>query len=136
MPTPRRVCPKPGCPNLQPCTTHEAADRARRNERVKQYGYSSANWQRVRKQRHAIANGFCELRLDGCTINASHTHLDPRLQGDHRAATINDVVACCANCSGAIDAPRSHRGGGVDTALLPAAVTRARPKVTETGLVF
>jgi hypothetical protein len=103
-----KVCSKPGCPHLQPCPTHMAEDRARRNARVRDYGYGSSNWQQVRKQRHALAQGRCELKLDGCTITATHTHLNPELQGDHRTATIYHARACCASCSGAIDAPRAR----------------------------
>jgi hypothetical protein len=107
-----------------------AEDRARRNARVRDYGYGSSNWQTVRKQRHALAQGRCELKLDGCTITATHTHLNPELQGDHRTATIYDTRACCSSCSGAVDAPRS-RGGGLTTQKPPTAATRARQKVTE-----
>ncbi|HEV8105558.1 MAG TPA: hypothetical protein VGP69_17640 [Gaiellaceae bacterium] len=41
-------------------------------------------------------------------MRATHVHLDPRLEGNHDAATLEDCRACCASCSGAVDAPRAH----------------------------
>ena len=111
-----RHCATQGCTRLVlkgRCPQHKAADAQRRNARVKAYGYSSTNWQRIRQLRYAIANGICELKLPGCTSLATHTHLDPAAHGDHRSATIYQARACCANCSGAIDAPRSNRRGAV-----------------------
>ncbi len=105
----KRVCSKPNCPHLQPCPVHTLEEQARRNERVKAYGYSSSNWQNVKKKRRAMAAGKCELDLPGCTVIATHTHLDPRLNGDHRHATVYNARACCSSCSGAVDAPRAKR---------------------------
>jgi hypothetical protein len=105
------VCAEPGCPRLTDhgarCLEHSAPDRARRNARVAEYGYNREHWQTVRRQRLALAGYRCELQLDGCTEVASHVHLDPRLQGNHDAAQLHDTRACCASCSGAIDAPRA-----------------------------
>ena len=111
-----RHCATSGCNRLVltgRCAEHKQADSRRRNQRVRDYGYSSTNWQRIRQLRYAIANGICELKLPGCTSLATHTHLDPAANGDHRSATIYQARACCANCSGAIDAPRSNRRGAV-----------------------
>lgn len=107
-----RVCATPGCPDLANtgayCDTHAAPDRARRNQRVRDHGYSSRNWQTIRAQRLAIAGYRCELQLDGCTQLATHVHLDPALNGNHTIARLEHTKACCPQCSGAIDAPRSH----------------------------
>jgi len=106
------------------CFEHKRLEQNRRNQRVAEYGYSSANWQRVRTRRRILAAGLCELQLPGCTKTATHTHLDPAAKGDHRRATLDQARACCANCSGAIDAPRSIGGEGLSRMFAPAANPR------------
>jgi hypothetical protein len=68
---------------------------------VKRHGYKSAHWQKVRRQRLELA-GY-ELKLAGCTIQATHVHLRAAYEGQHRAADVTDRRACCASGSGAID---------------------------------
>lgn len=116
------VCATPGCPNLTAgryCPTHQhafdTADSARRNQRVTAYGYNSRHWQRLRRQRLTLAGHRCELQLDGCTEVATHVHLDPRLEGNHAAAQLDDTQACCPSCSGAVDAPRARLPRGTTT---------------------
>jgi hypothetical protein len=87
-----KPCGNGSCPRLVPagtrfCREHELADSARRNERVRRYGYGRAHWQGLRKVRIAHAKGRCELRLPGCTGRATHCHLDAALAGNHDAAT-------------------------------------------------
>jgi hypothetical protein len=104
-----KVCARHGLIPMTGCEICKHADSRRRNQRVKTYGYSSKNWQQIRQARRQISGGYCELKLPGCTQIATHTHLDPRLRGQHQVATVNDAQACCSSCSGAIDAPRSQK---------------------------
>lgn len=90
------------------CRDHAAVERVRRDEKRQRFGYSRPHWRRLRVQRLSLAHGLCELRLPGCSMRATHVHLDPRLEGNHDAATLEDCRACCASCSGAVDAPRAH----------------------------
>jgi hypothetical protein len=111
-----KPCASFGCSRLIPrglrfCREHEAADRARRDEKRARFGYSRPHWRRLRSQRLMLADGLCELQLPGCSMRATHVHLDPRLAGNHDAAAIDDCRACCASCSGAVDAPRAHAEG-------------------------
>lgn len=106
-----RLCSSSGCNRRVQsgrCPEHERAYRLSKNARVSRYGYGTTHWQQVRTQRHILAAGRCELGLPGCTEVPTHTHLDPALKGNHRIATVADVRACCAQCSGAVDAPRAR----------------------------
>lgn len=108
------VCAAAGCRRTIPkgqrlCAEHKAADEARRAGKRRRFGYSRSNWQRIRAQRLVFAAGRCELGLPRCTGAATHVHLDPRLAGNHDLATFDDCRACCASCSGAVDAPRSRQ---------------------------
>jgi hypothetical protein len=106
---PLRTCAKCGRPGQgRYCPEHQRQENARRTNKVTRYGYKSAHWQAVRKQRLELAGHVCELKLAGCTIRATHVHLPARYEGQHRAADVNDCRACCATCSGAIDGARSH----------------------------
>jgi hypothetical protein len=81
---------------------------ARLNAKIKAFGYGSANWQQIRRARLALDNYTCQLQMDeGCSQRATHVHLSPELQGAHTRATLDDVVSCCAHCSGVVDAPRA-----------------------------
>ena len=91
------------------CAEHEATQSFSESTRRRRYGYNRAHWRTLRLARIASAGGTCELRLRGCTRRATHVHLDPKLGGNHDAATLDDCRACCAQCSGAVDAPRSER---------------------------
>jgi hypothetical protein len=111
-----KPCADGSCERLVPadkrlCVEHARADNARRNARGRAYGYGRMHWRRLRRLRIIRAGGRCELRLPGCTGHATHVHLDPSLAGNHDQATIHDVRAYCAPCSGAVDAPRAARLG-------------------------
>lgn len=97
--------------NTRRCSLHAAVrSHETATHRTVRYGYSTAHWQRLRSERRALAGGSCELHLDEhCTSRATHTHLDPALHGNHRAARLEDTRACCAHCSGAIDGIRAHQ---------------------------
>jgi hypothetical protein len=108
-----RLCAHGGCGRIIPigerrCPEHRQTEVARRDAKAKAYGYHSPHWQRTRRERLDLARYVCELRLPGCTERATHVHLDPAYRGQHYAAQLEHTRACCASCSGAIDAPRSH----------------------------
>jgi hypothetical protein len=87
--------------------------RQRGNPKARAYGYNRKNWQQVRRARLELDGYLCRLRLPGCTLQATHVHLDPELGGNHDVATLADCVSACAQCSGAVDAPRARgREGG------------------------
>ena len=111
------------------CDEHKREDWQRRNRRNAVYGYASENWQRVRRERLERAGYRCELRLPGCTETAAtHVHLDPRLKGDHRTAEVADCRACCASCSGSVDAARAHDSRGAGSAS-PASKSAVVPPI-------
>jgi 5-methylcytosine-specific restriction endonuclease McrA len=65
-------------------------------------------WRRLRVERLLLDRGVCQR----CGGRADTVHLSPALQGRHDLATLEDCVSLCRRCHGAIDAPRSRRGGG------------------------
>jgi hypothetical protein len=95
------------------CGSHlaefEARDNGRRNAKTVAHGVKRSHFQRLRRERLALARGVCELRLRGCTVRATSVHLDPRLAGDHDRAALGDVRAACAHCHGVVDAKRASR---------------------------
>jgi hypothetical protein len=111
-----RVCPC-GCDQLITGVRCDAAtENQRRTNLDRAHGLHTAHWRRTRAAVRTRSHGRCELQLQGCTITATTTHLDPRLHGDHRNATIADCLDACHRCHGTIDQPRSAqpRGDGVD----------------------
>lgn len=108
----RAVCVARGCGKTVGrkggrCPRHARQESKRKSSKIRQHGYSSANWQLVRSRRLLMDNSMCQIKLPGCTGRATMVHLDPALLGDHRFATILDCVSCCPSCSGAVDAPRA-----------------------------
>lgn len=95
-------CPKHAAPIV-------AADNARRNAKTVAHGVKRAHFQRIRKQRLELTGFYCELRLPGCTMNATTAHLDEKLEGNHDAATIDDVKSACLHCHGVADGARAHK---------------------------
>lgn len=96
------------------CSAHalpvQRADDRRRNAKTVTHGVKRSHFQRLRRERLALARGLCELRVDrGCTTVATTMHLDERLAGDHDRATLDDVRAACAHCHGVTDGRRSVR---------------------------
>jgi 5-methylcytosine-specific restriction endonuclease McrA len=80
------------------------------------YGYATSHWLSVRKQRLALDGHLCQLRRDnGCTVRATTVHLDPRCNGNHALATLDNTVSACLHCHGVEDAPRAsgYRGEGM-----------------------
>lgn len=99
-------CGRPTTGNRCGCTP---TDNERRHEKAKTNELHSTHWRKTRAERLALAADQCELRLRGCTITATTVHLDPRLAGNHLAATTHDCLAACHHCHGTIDAPRASR---------------------------
>jgi 5-methylcytosine-specific restriction endonuclease McrA len=82
----------------------KAADNARRYAKRVQSGRYRAGWTHL--SRACIARGGCCQecgREDDLTC-----HLDPGFAGDHREATLNDVITLCRECHGRIDGRRAH----------------------------
>lgn len=96
-------------PAGEKCAACATADNARRAKKSAAHGLTTTHWQQLRRARLKQAKGVCELRLRGCTRRASTVHLDPRLGGNHRAATLGDVRAACLRCHGVLDGARSHQ---------------------------
>lgn len=112
-------CAELGCAKLtraRRCPEHaaakEARDNGRRRDLKREHGLGTAHWRRVRAARLLLAGHRCELQLPGCTERATTGHLDPALDGDHRAAAIDDVRAACLHCHGVVDAPRATARSG------------------------
>jgi hypothetical protein len=90
-------------------------------EHAVHYGYTTPHWQTVRKQRLALDGYLCQLRHNGCTRRATTVHLDPRCNGNHLRATLDNTVSACLHCHGREDGGRAsgqpawlsqNRGGG------------------------
>src|SRR5205807_1486503 len=64
------------------------------------------HWRRICWQAKALAGNRCQScgSPDDLTVD-----LDPRLRGDHRAATLANVRVLCRSCHGSPDAPRATR---------------------------
>jgi cytochrome c553 len=77
-------------------------------EHQRDNGYSSADWQSLRRRRLAYDDLRCQLHYPGCTERATSVHLDPALKGDHSKATMENTASACAHCHGVEDAPTSN----------------------------
>jgi hypothetical protein len=110
----RNPCADCGTPtsNGTRCEKHDRDDE-RRNAKTVDHGVKRSHFQRLRLRRIELADAHCELRVDErCTVTATTVHLDPALEGDHDAATIDDVRAACAHCHGVVDGGRASGGRG------------------------
>ena len=69
--------------------------------RTRASGRSTHAWQQLRERRKQLDGYRCTYcgSTEDLTVD-----LDPRLQGNHRAATIEDCVTACRRCN-------SRRGG-------------------------
>jgi hypothetical protein len=103
--------------------------RRRGSSKARAYGYRRKRWQELRRARLALDSYLCRLRLPGCTLVATHVHLQPELGGNHDVATLADCVSACAQCSGAIDAPRAGgRGAPSRSQILAPPRTQRQPR--------
>lgn len=98
------------------CPEHAAA-RARRDNRRRrriaiEHGLTTAEWQRLRVARMELDDHTCQ-DCGGSVCGNQHltVHLAPHLHGQHRGATIADVITLGARCHGDVT-PRAHAEGG------------------------
>lgn len=130
------ICPVRGCGELTTggrCEVHQAEyskrDNRRRHAKQREHGRDSAHWRVLRLRRLELDAYRCQLRVDtGCSRRATTVHLDPRMNGDHLAASIADVTSCCAHCHGVVDGQRSTGGwaSASDASVPPRAQAPAR----------
>jgi len=93
---------------LKFCPTCQRADDQRRNEKRKSSGRRTPAWERLRGLAIARAGNTCADCGKVLPKALLHAHLDPRLGGEHRGATLEDITVLCASCHGSRDAPRAH----------------------------
>jgi 5-methylcytosine-specific restriction endonuclease McrA len=107
----RPFTPDPSRRRNNRCDAHQAEltkrEDARRNQRAKAHGRTSAHWKRLRLEVLERDDHTCQR----CGAPAVSVHIRPELAGDHRAATTDDCWSMCASCHGTIDAPRAMGGG-------------------------
>jgi 5-methylcytosine-specific restriction endonuclease McrA len=110
-----RLCPKCGALNGRDnlaglCADCERADDRRPNQKRKDSGRTTVAWQRMRLaafHRDGYACQRCGNTGDRKTLTV---HLNPALDGDHLAASRDDLTTLCRSCHGSVDAPRSKQG--------------------------
>lgn len=97
--TAQKVCPKPGCPNLQPCPTHPPRS-------------SSSPWGKTRTPHERRAQGQLRraaLQRDGyrCTRCGTVDLSGRTLQVHHQRATddyrLDHATILCRDCHKAVD---------------------------------
>lgn len=91
------------------CPEHGSPEQ-RRRARQRDSGRDTKHWQELRRQRLQLDGYLCQLRLEGCTTEATTVHLDPAYGGDHLQAQLGDVVSACLHCHGVEDGPRAQLG--------------------------
>jgi 5-methylcytosine-specific restriction endonuclease McrA len=84
-------------------------DNQRRAYLGKRNATKTTYWRKLRVLALQRDNYRCTLRHPGCTERANTVHIDPRLKGNHLAATLNDCRSACRHCHGVEDAPRANR---------------------------
>jgi 5-methylcytosine-specific restriction endonuclease McrA len=96
-------------PGRSRCSVHQREDDQRRNQRRAESGRSSYHWIKLREQAIARAGNRCQNPACGVelTKHTATVHLDPKLKGNHRHATLNNVTVLCRSCHGSVDAPRA-----------------------------
>jgi 5-methylcytosine-specific restriction endonuclease McrA len=107
------LCPQCGAPNERGnlaglCPNCKRADNRRRNQKRKDSGRTTDAWQRMRLAaflRDGYACQRCGKTGDRHTLTV---HLHPALEGNHLAATRDDLTTLCRSCHGSVDAPRAH----------------------------
>lgn len=108
-----RLCPTCGAKGERSglCPDCKRADNRRRNQKRKDSGRTTDAWQRMRLAaflRDGYACRRCGVTGDRKTLTV---HLNPALDGDHLAATRDDLTTLCRSCHGSVD----------ETAFAPAA---------------
>lgn len=88
------------------CTECQPLEDHRRHTKQRQHGRDTSYWRRLCTAVKARDEHRC--RRCGSTRHLT-VHLDPRLKGNHQAATMDDCTTLCRSCHGTTDAPRSSR---------------------------
>jgi hypothetical protein len=116
-----KVCCHPGCGRLVAppykqklgarCPEHIRADNLRRAPKQQAAGRTTAHWTRLKKQAKEDARYRCQ-NCGRPEVPNPHgwlsVHLRPDFGGEHRHATLADVVVLCLSCHGSLDAPRAQ----------------------------
>jgi 5-methylcytosine-specific restriction endonuclease McrA len=105
---------QPGAPSIPRgrCPACYAEDNQGRKVKQREHGRTTSRWRtlaRAAKQRAGYRCQNCgapEVRNSRGWLSV---HLRPELGGNHRAATLEDVVVLCLSCHGTLDAPRAQR---------------------------
>jgi hypothetical protein len=108
-----RTSPRHGLytPNKHGCPTCYQADDRRRTVKQRDQGRTTAHWKNLARQAKQAASYRCqacgrsEVRDKRGWLSV---HLRPEVGGNHRAATLADVVVLCLSCHGTLDAPRAQ----------------------------
>jgi 5-methylcytosine-specific restriction endonuclease McrA len=74
---------------------------------ARNHGTSTSHWKELRALALERDGHACRLQHEGCTGHATTVHIDRRLRGDHRNATLADCTSACRHCHGVEDAPRA-----------------------------
>lgn len=104
-----RICRHQGGDICTSCKRSCRLDNLRRVDKRKRHGLTTSWWERLRAAALKRDRHRCRLNRPGCTGKATTVHLRPELAGDHRNATLADVVSACAHCHGIVDGPRARR---------------------------
>lgn len=94
------------------CRTCARPDNQRRHAKQKAAGRTTAHWRKLKAAAKAAAGYRCQNpncgKLEEPTPRGwLSVHLRPDFHGDHRRATLADIVVLCLSCHGTLDAPRS-----------------------------
>jgi hypothetical protein len=93
------------------CPACYRADNQRRKAKQRDKGRTTAHWKNLAGRAKQAAGYRCQ----GCGRPEGRdsrgwlsVHLRPELAGNHRTATLDDVVVLCLSCHGTLDAPRAQ----------------------------
>jgi hypothetical protein len=105
LPAGRPLHPRGRCPRCY------AEDNQRRKTKQRDQGRTTRRWKNLARAAKQAAGYRCQI-CDRPEIRDSRgwlsVHLRPELGGNHRAATLDDVVVLCLSCHGTLDAPRAQ----------------------------
>jgi hypothetical protein len=103
---------QPGAPSIPRgrCPRCYAEDNQRRKTKQRDQGRTTSHWKslaRTAKQAAGYRCQSCGRPEERTPTGWLSVHLRPELGGNHRAATLDDVVVLCLSCHGTLDAPRA-----------------------------
>jgi 5-methylcytosine-specific restriction endonuclease McrA len=102
-----RLRPRP--PNHKCGPWGVGTDNDRRAYLNKKNATKSTYWRKLRLLALQRDGYRCTLQHHGCIRHATTVHIDPRLNGNHLAVTLNDCRSACRRCHGIKDAPRARK---------------------------